>query len=115
VGSWFEKMRRQPSAGEESPGPPATVPGPRLGTARLRFKMTVAGPMVADPEGRGGHSRRPAFEYSAGGSYDVPVDLADQMIIKNYADGELNRDYLESEIQEIRDSVRTITPGRPNQ
>lgn len=40
-------------------------------------------------------------EYVAGESYDIPVELADEYIIKNYARGSLSRAYSQDEQETV--------------
>jgi hypothetical protein len=41
-------------------------------------------------------------EYIAGESYDLPVELADQWLIKGYCVGKLSREHTPDEMHEIR-------------
>lgn len=47
-------------------------------------------------------------EYVAGQSYDIPVDLADRFIARNYAEGSLSRAYGEDELQGLRGSAQVV-------
>lgn len=48
------------------------------------------------------HMTHSVDEYVAGNAYDLPVELADQWLLKGYCTGSLSREHTPDEIYEIR-------------
>jgi hypothetical protein len=46
--------------------------------------------------------------FVAGEQYDIPVGLADRFIVRGYAEGQLSRDFSDSEIHELSVNAQTV-------
>lgn len=46
----------------------------------------------------------------AGESYDVPVELADRIVVRGYADGSLSREYSPEELAALRGNPQVVNP-----
>lgn len=46
----------------------------------------------------------------AGEQYDLPVSVADEFIVKGYADGSLTREYTSDEITELHAQRQVVNP-----
>ena len=54
------------------------------------------------------HMTHSVDEYIAGNAYDLPVELADQWLIKGYCTGNLSREHSAEEIHDIRHQQQSV-------